>query len=362
LESYRSAGVDYDKLDAAKRMAITAGRQTEPYLQGLGFTGVPASRGQSAYVFRQGPNYFASVLECLGTKSVLAREYLDKGGQDHFDHVAYDTVAAVLNDLVSVGALPLVVHAYFAAGASVPPERYVKLVQGWQRACDDAHACWGGGETPTLAGLIGDQDIDLAGSATGIIPAGREPVLGDALEPGHDIILIASSGIHTNGITLARSIARKLDRGLRTTLPDGRDLGGALLTPSHLYTGLIAALSEQNIPVSAMTHLTGHGLRKIMRADAEVTYRVSKLPSVPAELSYLSAQADLPPAEAYATWNMGAGFGICCPPASTEAVLDCAGQLGYSALLAGRVEQGPKRVVLEPIGVTYDADTLRLSG
>ena len=362
MESYRSAGVDYDKLDAAKRMAITAGRQTEPYLQGLGFSGVPASRGQSAYVFRQGPNYFASVLECLGTKSVLAREYLEAGGQDHFGDVAYDTVAAVLNDLVSVGALPLVVHAYFAAGASFPPERYIRLVQGWQDACDDARACWGGGETPTLAGLIGDEDIDLAGSATGMIPAGREPVLGEALEAGHDIILISSSGIHTNGITLARSVARKLDRGLRTLLPGGRELGDVLLTPSHVYANLVAALAERDIGVSAMMHLTGHGLRKIMRADTDVTYRISKLPPVPAELAFLAARAGLPPAEAYGTWNMGAGYAICCPPASTARVLDCAGQLGYSALLAGQTEQGPKRVILEPIEVTYDAGTLRLSG
>ncbi len=182
--SYRAAGVDYDALDAGKRLAIAKALSTSPLLAGRGGRAVDSSRGEPAFVFELGEQSFAFVVEGLGTKSIIARHVMQEQGENRFDDVAYDTVAAILNDLCCVGALPLVVNAYFATGASewyLEHERSAALLEGWRRACADAGCVWGGGESPSLPGMLHEQEIELAGAAVGAVPAGsladprREP-------------------------------------------------------------------------------------------------------------------------------------------------------------------------------------------
>src|SRR5271168_3135437 len=116
--SYRSAGVNYGALDAAKRLAMARALSTSPLLEAAGARALDSSRGEPAFVFELGGRSFAFVVEGLGTKSVIARQVLEGQGINRFGEVAYDTVAAIVNDLCCVGALPLVVNAYFATGAS----------------------------------------------------------------------------------------------------------------------------------------------------------------------------------------------------------------------------------------------------
>ncbi|MGH2855822.1 MAG: AIR synthase related protein, partial [Solirubrobacteraceae bacterium] len=171
--AYRRAGVDYAVLDAGKRRALDEALATSHWLAAAGARAVDESRGEPAFVLRFAGSTLAFVLETLGTKSVLAREYHELAGVNHFDHVAYDTVAAILNDLVCVGALPLVLNAYFATGSSAWYERSERadaLLAGWRRACDDAQCAWGGGESPSLTDLLAPAEIELAGSALGFVP------------------------------------------------------------------------------------------------------------------------------------------------------------------------------------------------
>ena len=126
----------------------------------------------------------AFVVEGLGTKSMIARQVLEEQGINRFGDVAYDTVAAICNDLCCVGALPLVVNAYFATGASEwyrEGERAAALIEGWRKACVDAGCTWGGGESPSLPGLLDEREIELAGAAVGAVPAGRRALLGEEL-------------------------------------------------------------------------------------------------------------------------------------------------------------------------------------
>ncbi len=144
--SYREAGVDYDALDAGKRMAMAKALSTSPLLQAHGARALDASRGEPAFVFELDGRTFAFVVEGLGTKSIVARQVLERHGINRFADVAYDTVAAILNDLCCVGALPLVVNAYFATGASewyADAARSEALLEGWRRACADAGCAWG---------------------------------------------------------------------------------------------------------------------------------------------------------------------------------------------------------------------------
>src|SRR5690242_8663861 len=116
--AYRAAGVDYGTLDAGKRNALTEALATSALLGARGGLAVDASRGEPAFAFEFAGQTFGFVLEGLGTKSVIARQLEDRLGAAAFAAVAYDTVAAIVNDLICIGALPLVVNAYFATGAS----------------------------------------------------------------------------------------------------------------------------------------------------------------------------------------------------------------------------------------------------
>jgi phosphoribosylformylglycinamidine cyclo-ligase len=360
--SYESVGVDYDLLDAGKRHAIAQALLTSGLAAGRGAQAVDASRGEPAFVLRAGDTHLAMVLECLGTKSVIARQYQQLTGVNRFDWVGIDTVAAVVNDLCCVGALPLAINAYFATGAAswyTVDGRHEALSRGFREGCELSGAIWGGGESPTLAGIIDADEIDLAASGIGQIPAGHAPLLSDGIEVGDEIVLVGSTGLHTNGATLARLAAQR-GGGLSATLPVGTTVGDALLAPSAIYVGLMERLLHSGVSMGYASHITGHGLRKLMRADRELTYRITHLPPVPPILDWIRATLDLPDAEAYGTFNMGAGFAVYCRPGEGDAVVAAAREAGHEALVAGRVEAGARQVVLEPVGVTFASDELRL--
>jgi len=362
--AYASAGVDYATLDAGKRLALTAALGTSGALAAHGGRALDVSRGEPAFVFELGDRTLAFVMEGLGTKAVAARQVAEQLGLNRFDAVAYDTVAAIVNDLCCVGALPLVVNAYFATGSSDwyrRAEWHQALVEGWSRACSDSGATWGGGESPSLPGLVNGEDIELAGSAVGALPDGRAPILGEGLRAGDEIVMVASSGLHANGASLARMIAERLPDGYATKLPSGRSFGDALLDPSILYAKLVGALAAADVPVSYLSHITGHGLLKLMRPSRDLTYRITALPPVPEVLTFLAEQSEMDAHSAYSTLNMGSGYAVYTAAGTGAQVVEIARGLGHDALLAGCVEDGPRQVIVEPVGVVYADDELDLT-
>ena len=361
--AYQSAGVDYEKLDAAKRDALAQALATSSLLDAHGGKALDESRGETAFVFEFGDRSMAIVLECLGTKSVIAREFQEATGIDRFADIAYDSVAAIANDLCCVGALPLVINAYFATGSGdwySVGDRQASLISGWRDACEAAGATWGGGESPTLSGVIDPKEIDLAGCAVGYIPEGNRPILGGDLRAGDAIVIVESSGLHANGATLARRVASESSEGLRTVLSGGRMLGDALLAPAPIYVPLVRLLLERGTHLSYMSHITGHGFRKLMRARHGFTYRITQVPEVPEILSFLVEELSIGAREAYGTFNMGAGFAIYTRPDDAPAVIDAAEEVGLEALVAGRVEKGPKRVIVDPLDITFEETDLQL--
>lgn len=363
MSLYAAAGVDYDVLDAGKRAAVAAALSTTAFSHARGATGVDASRGEPAFLFGFGGLNLAVVLECLGTKSTIARQYQDATGVNRFDSIGYDSVAAIVNDLICVGALPLVVNAYFATGSPdwySADGRFVALVEGWRKACEDAGATWGGGESPGLSGIIAETEIDLAGSAVGAVPEGCDPVLGEHLAAGDEIVLVASTGLHANGASLARATESKLEDGYATLLPSGATFGDAVLSPSAVYVGLVDELLKTAVPITYLSHITGHGFRKVMRADRDFTYRITEVPPVPEVLGFLVEQTEMSPADAYGTFNMGAGFAVYCKAGSGDAVVAAAERSGHEAWVAGVVENGDRSVVIEPLGISYAGHDLEL--
>lgn len=362
-DAYRSAGIDYAVLDAGKRLAIDSALATSALLSARGGRALDESRGEPAFVFELGGQTLALVLEGLGTKSIIARMVAEQQGVNRFRAVAYDAVAAIINDLCCVGARPLVLNAYFATGTPdwfANHDWHRELIEGWASACTEAGCVWGGGESPSLPELVAAPDIELAGSAVGVVATGGGAILGQDLAAGDEIVLVASNGLHANGSSLARMVARELDDGFATLLPGGATLGEALLTPSFVYSRLVEAVLDAGVPVSYLSHITGHGFLKLMRPPHALTYRITRLLPVPEVLAFLALHTGMSDRAAYSTLNMGAGFAVYCAAGSGGEVVDIALGLGLRAIVAGAVENGPRRVLVEPLGIEFASEELRL--
>ncbi len=362
---YSSAGVDYHRIDALKVRAQQAARATSRHLAARGFSELERSRGESAYVVEVGGVLLASVTECLGTKALVADAMRSLSGRTHYDALAQDTIAMAVNDLITVGATPVSIQAYWAAGSSdwfSDAERMEDLVRGWQAACDVCKVAWGGGETPALSGVVEPGRIDLAAACSGIVPGRGRLTLGEQLAPGDAIVLLAASGIHANGVSLARKLAERLSHGYATRMGDGRTFGEALLDPTVLYAPVLEAVWGAGIVPHYCVNVTGHGWRKLMRHAASLTYRIAQVPPVPPVLEFMQREAALDPREAYGSLNMGAGFALFVARAQAEATVQAARRAGIEAWLSGTVEAGPRRVIVEPLGLSYDAADLELRG
>ena len=361
--SYRQAGVDYELIDPLKVAAQRAAATTATHLQVHGFNEVNESRGESAYVVDVGPFYLASIVECLGSKALVADEMARLTGRSHYDAIAQDTIAMAINDLITVGATPLVVQAYWAAGGSDwfgDAPRAQALVAGWKRACDLCQVAWGGGETPALAGIVEAGRIDLAASCTGLVNPKHRLSLGEKLGPGDAIVLLASSGIHANGLSLARKLVERLPQGYLTPVQPGLSYGEALLAPTLLYAPVTEALYRAGIITHYASNITGHGWRKLLRHPKPLRYRVHTLPKVPPVLSFIQHHAQQGDHEAYGTLNMGAGFALFVPAEQAQRTVEIAQASGVSATLAGVVESGEKELLIEPLGLRFAADDLQL--
>lgn len=361
--SYEQAGVNYDLIDPLKVSAQRAAAATAAHLSAHGFSEVQASRGESAYVVDVGPFYLASIVECLGSKAMVADEMATLTGRSWYDGIAQDTIAMAVNDIITVGATPLVVQAYWAAGGSDwfgDAQRAQALVAGWKKACDTCGVAWGGGETPALAGIVEGGRIDLAASCTGIINPKTRLSVGDALAPGDAIVLLDSSGIHANGLSLARKLVERLPQGWLTEVAPGLSYGAALLAPTTLYSPVTEALWKAGITPHYCANITGHGWRKLLRHAKTLTYRIHTLPPVPPVLAFIQRHAGHDAREAYSTLNMGAGFALFVAAADAQRTVDIAQAQGVGARVAGVVEAGPKQLVIEPLDITFGDDALQL--
>jgi len=360
--TYAGSGFDYGALDPFKRRAQLAGRSTADVIRRLGVAEVEMSRGESAYLIETAEGYLAHVEEGLGTKNLVADAmYRLVPTRSYYDHIAQDTVAMIVNDMVTLGALPLAVAMHLGAGSSdwfADERRTQDLIDGWRNACQVARCAWGGGETPTLSGIVETSTVVLAGSAIGVInPKGR--LIRANIHHGDAIVMFESSGIHANGLTLARAIAERAPNGYLTPLSDGRPYGEALLDPTHIYVGVIEECLNRGIDVHYAVNITGHGWRKLMRAADPFAYVIEQVPTPQPVFNFIQAVGGVDDAEAYGNFNMGAGFAIYLPEHDVRAVLEIAKAFPFAATHAGHVEKSSsKRVVITPKSLEYSGDTL----
>ena len=364
--SYESSGVRYDQLDAFKRACQKAARTTAGELVAHGYAEPATTRGESAYLIEGEDHYLAHVEEGLGTKNLVADAVYAQTGECFYDAIAIDTVATIVNDLVTCGARPISVAMHAAVGDSgwfSDAKRMTALVEGWAEGCRRAGAVWGGGETPTLKGIVNPEVIVLAGSAIGKIEPKSQRITGEVSD-GDAIIFLASTGVQTNGLSLCRLIADKLPGGYQTPIGhgDARTYGQALLAASAIYVDFVVQCQMAGIKLNYVAHVTGHGWRKLMRLEDPFVYEITEPREIPALFKFLMEAGPIDLREAYATFNMGVGFAAYVSPDAVDATLAAAQAAGHDAWVAGRVkkEGGRKAVTIPSLGLIYEADTLQV--
>jgi phosphoribosylformylglycinamidine cyclo-ligase len=304
LNSYAAAGVDTAAGDLAVELMKSAVRATHgPEVLG-GVGGFAGLFDASALLGYRRP-LLATSTDGVGTKVAIAQAI------DKHDTVGQDLVGMVVDDIVVVGAKPLFMTDYIACG-KVFPERIAEIVRGVAEACAATGTALVGGETAEHPGLLGADDYDMAGAATGVVEADR--VLGaERVRDGDVILALASSGLHSNGYSLVRHIITGAGISYGDNSAElGTTWGEALLEPTRLYTtpllGLIDAVGDG---VHALSHVTGGGLAANLArvlplgSWAEVdrsTWSPSPVFRVLNEIAGTSLEST------EGTWNLGVGF------------------------------------------------------
>lgn len=251
--TYAAAGVDVEAGDRAVELmkAAVAATHGPEVVGGIGgFAGLfDASR---LLTYRR--PLLATSTDGVGTKVAIAQAL------DRHDTIGFDLVGMVVDDIVVCGAEPLFLTDYIACGRVVP-ERVAAIVEGIAHACSEAGCALVGGETAEHPGLLGPDEYDLAGAATGVVEA--EHVLGpERVSPDDVLVGIASSGLHANGYSLVRRVLRDAGWSLDRHVPGlGRTVGEELLEPTRLYTAACLEMArDPACDVHAFTHVTGGGL------------------------------------------------------------------------------------------------------
>lgn len=374
--NYQNTGVNYDVLDEFKRACQRAAATTLDLLAPHGVTEPAGIRGESAYLVETPDEYLAHVEEGLGTKNLVADAVLSlahdpRPAQDSaptrgtpYYNIGIDTVAAIVNDLLTVGALPMVVAMHAAVGSAAWFENTARakaLADGFAEGCRRAGAVWGGGETPALKGLVHEHAIILAGSAMGRIRPKNLRIAG-GVHAGDAMIFLASSGVHANGLTLCRELATRLPQGYLTPTGDGRTYGDSLLDASVIYSPFIHACQTDGIDLHYAVHMTGHGWRKLMRLAEPFVYRCTELgPKLPI-FDFISKAGGLDDREMYGTFNMGVGFAVYVPAEQARRCIELAANVGLRVWQGGSVEkQGTRKaVVIDPLGLAFEGETLKI--
>jgi phosphoribosylformylglycinamidine cyclo-ligase len=368
------AMIGYGMLDPVKRAAMEAARLTDSNIADTGLSVLGWSRGESVFLVEQGDIVWGTLEEGLGTKNkvadaislsmhhayMVAKSIGSELGKTFYDQLAMCNAAMIFNDMATLNLRALIANMHWAVGSPdffKNERRVVDLIDGTKKACDKAGCVWGGGETPTLRNIVYPDSILLSGSAIGWANPKSKLITPKAV-PGDSIFVLLSSGIMANGLTMARDVAEMLPHGYFTTLSDGQTYGEALLTPTDIYGPAIGAMIDDGIGIDYAVNITGHGWRKLMRLNAEVSYIVHNLPIPGEEFCLIQTVMRQNNKQMYETFNMGGGFAIYAPSPFRKRIEGIAKEYGFKVIEAGYIEAGPRRVVIEPLQIEWTAKDL----
>lgn len=340
-DSYREAGVDIDAgNEAVERMKKHVKRTLRPeVLSGLGGFGALFKPNLKEF---QEP-VFVSGTDGVGTKLKIAF------AMDKHDTIGIDAVAMCVNDVIVQGAEPLFFLDYIACG-KILPEKIEAIVKGIAEGCVQAGCALIGGETAEMPGMYQDGEYDIAGFTVGMVDQ-KQLIDGTKIREGHELIGIASSGVHSNGFSLVRKV---LLEDARFSLEDyveelGSALGEVLLQPTKIYVKSVLSILKE-FPVYGMVHITGGGfydnIPRILPEGLQVEIKEGSW-EVPKIFSMIQQAGKISDFDMFRTFNMGIGMILFVDSSEVEAILTHLQSLGENAFHIGTVKKGVENVVFK---------------
>jgi phosphoribosylformylglycinamidine cyclo-ligase len=320
--TYSAAGVDIETGKQAVEMMEEAVRATYGPEVVLGIGAFGGLFDASTLKDMEAPVLVAST-DGMGTKTKIA------AAMDRFDTVGHDIVNHCVNDILAQGARPLFFLDYIASGR-LDPEMVAAVVGGCAAACKEVGCALLGGETAEMPGVYAPGEFDLVGTIVGVVDR-RQIIDGHAITPGDSIIGLASSGIHTNGFSLARHVLQNMN--LHDILPElGQPLGEVLLTPHRAYLSEVQRLWGASVTIKGMAHITGGGLidnpPRILPEGVTACIQWGCWP-VPAIFRIIQRMGHISHDEMAHVFNLGLGMLLVVSSDETERALDVLGDQAW---------------------------------
>ncbi|MBC7188958.1 phosphoribosylformylglycinamidine cyclo-ligase [Candidatus Aerophobetes bacterium] len=342
--TYRKSGVDTQKEEVALK-----------YLLGWTVRTFDLRKKTGKTILKSG--YFANVIgidqekgiaistDGVGTKILIAQQ-LDK-----YDTVGIDCVAMNVNDVLCVGAEPLSMVDYIAVSRP-DPQLLDEIGKGLWEGARIAQINIPGGEVAQVREIIQGKkrgkEFDLVGTAIGIVNLDKI-ITGENIEEKDIVMGLASSGIHSNGLTLARrALLQKGNLKLKSYIPElGRTLGEELLEPTLIYVPAVIEMLKKQVKIKALVHITGGGLLNLTRVFASVCFYIDNLPPPPPIFSLIQKEGNISDEEMFSVFNMGVGFCIVIPEEEIDRVMEISRKYNFTPHRIGYIkEKGESKVVI----------------
>jgi len=299
MVTYSESGVDINLEEATVSALVSEIKNT------LSFRDVITESGHFAALVKLGNKAIAMSTDGVGSKILVAKK------MNKYDTVGIDCIAMVVNDILCVGAEPIAMVDYLAV-EKADPEIAREIGKGLAIGAEMSRIAMIGGETASLPEII--KDFDLAGTGIGIVDADKI-ITGENINDGDVLIGIESSGIHSNGLSLARKVFfDKLSLNVNDALPDDPDttVGEELLRPTEIYVKPVVDLLNEDIEIHGLAHITGGGFLNLKRLKKGIGYDINNLPQ-PYPIFKSIYGADVPLEEMYRVFNMNIGFVVIVP-------------------------------------------------
>ncbi|MEA2449556.1 MAG: phosphoribosylformylglycinamidine cyclo-ligase [Thermoleophilaceae bacterium] len=349
--AYASAGVDTGRADAAVAGLVAVLRTIDTGRESRAVLG----SGHYANVLRIDERTgIALSTDGVGSKIIVAEEL------GRYDTVGIDCIAMNVNDVICVGAEPIAVLDYIAV-EDADPEQLRQIAVGLKEGAEQAGVEIPGGELAQLPELIrghpSPHGFDLVGACFGTV--GLDAIVtGAACSPGDAVIGVPSSGVHSNGYTLARRALADL----RDT-PDelgGRRVGDVLLEPTVIYVrAVLELLRASEVSVRGLAHITSGGMLNLLRLEAPVGYRIETPLPVPPIFDLIADGAAVPPEEMYEVFNMGCGFCVVVPAPDADAAVSLLAARHRGAAVIGSVTDSAGVVELPTVGLRGEGGSFK---
>ena len=267
---------------------------------------------------------------------------------DKHDTIGIDAVAMCVNDVVCAGGEPLFFLDYIACGKNYP-EKIATIVGGVAEGCRQSECALIGGETAEHPGLMPVDEYDVAGFAVGVVDR-KDLITGENIKPGDTLIGIASSGVHSNGFSLVRSVFTITEESLNTYYDSlGKTLGEALLAPTKIYVKTMKSIKNAGVRVKGCSHITGGGFyenipRMLIDGKRAVVEKNSY--PVPPIFKMMAREGNVEEQMMYNTYNMGLGMIVAVDPADVDKTMEAMKSAGDTPYVVGKIIDGEKGVDL----------------